>query len=697
MSLSLFFLSFGLATAGVPLESETRAWIDLDADGHLDLYRTSASGDRLLTGTGHGFVDRTAELGLDGLASRRVVALDLDRDGRDELLLVGFDGNVRVLRGSPGRILVDPAIVPADLGLGAVAAARPVPGDPPAVLLTGADGREVVLEASGRTGALRVVRGPSVRPSGEDPSGDHAPPPGYEAEEIDEIPCTPSVEDKSGGCLGAGEVPQLGRLHPLSFERFVDAQGRVGIHTLTPTDRLDVDGAAALLGDATGAGATGRSNQPMTAGYLAAPGAAPFDGIASANWDGQELGLVGIATDASATDNRGLLGHSNGAGVRGEHAAAPLTTYGELGTSGRGVVAAGPTLAAELEGDVVVEDGVLSGHDATTDEVVRFEPDDGDGIGLEMENEADQTSVHLESSYSTGAAGRLTFSTAPASPRAFLSGGGADGSGVLSLNSSVPASTIIADGDLLGDGALLVMSSEGLDEETVWVFNNGESGRLYAFDEADTAADNGVLLHARDTGFNDNLQVAATNSVGGIFFSGNSNGGAELAIRETDGSFAMLFRANDLTLYNAAGFATINFDRQTGTKSAVVDAGPHGRRMLYATEAPEAWFEDVGHGRLERGKARVELDPVFLETITIDRENPVLVFVTLNGPGPQPWVELGTDSFVVHAEGAGDAEFDWRAIAKRSGTEELRFPLEEAHADAGQDEALPGEARGERR
>jgi len=231
----------------------------------------------------------------------------------------------------------------------------------------------------------------------------------------------------------------------------------------------------------------------------------------------------------------------------------------------------------------------------------------------------------------------------------------------------------------------------------VWVFNNGESGRLYAFDEADTAADNGVLLHARDTGFNDNLQVAATNSVGGIFFSGNSNGGAELAIRETDGSFAMLFRANDLTLYNAAGFATINFDRQTGTKSAVVDAGPHGRRMLYATEAPEAWFEDVGHGRLERGKARVELDPVFLETITIDRENPVLVFVTLNGPGPQPWVELGTDSFVVHAEGAGDAEFDWRAIAKRSGTEELRFPLEEAHADAGQDEALPGEARGERR
>ena len=80
--------AFRKTTLGVA-EGETVIPLDVDSDGDLDLYVTSASGDRLLRNNLDGtFVDVTEAAGLPkGTASRGAVAADFDRDGDPDLLL----------------------------------------------------------------------------------------------------------------------------------------------------------------------------------------------------------------------------------------------------------------------------------------------------------------------------------------------------------------------------------------------------------------------------------------------------------------------------------------------------------------------------------------------------------------------------------------------------------------------------------
>jgi hypothetical protein len=58
----------------------------------------------------------------------------------------------------------------------------------------------------------------------------------------------------------------------------------------------------------------------------------------------------------------------------------------------------------------------------------------------------------------------------------------------------------------------------------------------------------------------------------------------------------------------------------TGQKSSGFKTQRHGMRRLYAVESTECWFEDIGRARLVRGKVRVELDEVFLETVNTGRQ-----------------------------------------------------------------------------
>ena len=59
----------------------------------------------------------------------------------------------------------------------------------------------------------------------------------------------------------------------------------------------------------------------------------------------------------------------------------------------------------------------------------------------------------------------------------------------------------------------------------------------------------------------------------------------------------------------------------TGAKTAIVSTS-QGDRKLYSQESPEVWFEDFGEGQLMGGMAQIKLDPLFLETVTINDQNP---------------------------------------------------------------------------
>ena len=53
----------------------------------------------------------------------------------------------------------------------------------------------------------------------------------------------------------------------------------------------------------------------------------------------------------------------------------------------------------------------------------------------------------------------------------------------------------------------------------------------------------------------------------------------------------------------------------TGTKSAAVPHPDGSLRLLYCVEAPEAWFEDFGEGKLAAGRAEMRLDADFLAVV----------------------------------------------------------------------------------
>ena len=108
----------------------------------------------------------------------------------------------------------------------------------------------------------------------------------------------------------------------------------------------------------------------------------------------------------------------------------------------------------------------------------------------------------------------------------------------------------------------------------------------------------------------------------------------------------------------------------TGSKSAVVNTTHYGQRKLYALESPEVRFADEGLARLVDGVARVDLDPVFLETI----EGEYLVHVTPYGDASLYVTEIGEDYFVVKArDGDPNVGFAWRLSATRKGYAGVRL------------------------
>ncbi|MES2556170.1 MAG: hypothetical protein V4604_08475 [Bacteroidota bacterium] len=131
------------------------------------------------------------------------------------------------------------------------------------------------------------------------------------------------------------------------------------------------------------------------------------------------------------------------------------------------------------------------------------------------------------------------------------------------------------------------------------------------------------------------------------------------------------WRANNS---NYSGYFNGNHVIANGTKSASVPTSK-GNQLLYVTEAPEVWFEDLGGGTLVNGEATIQLDPLFLETVVIDADHPMRVFIQMEGESQEVYVTKGTTSFTVKERNGGNsnAEFSYRIMAKRLHFQDHRF------------------------
>jgi hypothetical protein len=221
------------------------SWADFDGDGLDDALAVFDRGLALYANTGAGGLsERTAELGLDGLAVAAASWIDFDADGAPDLFLVSRSGAARLLHNEAGAAFVDitPASGLADAGEVLRAEWRDVDGDrrEDLVLWTG-EGLRVHHNAGGgifrpgaaASGGVLAASGPSASwtPSGA--------PPRIAAMAIPKS-CAKLVFDQATqSCIEASSYPQLGSLYPLTQDLNVRG-GYVGVGTTSPQAKLHV-------------------------------------------------------------------------------------------------------------------------------------------------------------------------------------------------------------------------------------------------------------------------------------------------------------------------------------------------------------------------------------------------------------------------------------------------------------------------
>lgn len=96
--------------------------------------------------------------------------------------------------------------------------------------------------------------------------------------------------------------------------------------------------------------------------------------------------------------------------------------------------------------------------------------------------------------------------------------------------------------------------------------------------------------------------------------------------------------------------------------------------FLYGIQSPEVWFEDFGTATLTDGRAVVEIEPRFAQTVNLEED--YHVFLTPLGGCSSLYVANKTPtSFEVREQGEDKANvaFDYRIVAKRVGYETLRM------------------------
>jgi hypothetical protein len=172
--------------------------------------------------------------------------------------------------------------------------------------------------------------------------------------------------------------------------------------------------------------------------------------------------------------------------------------------------------------------------------------------------------------------------------------------------------------------------------------------------------------------------TGSSNSTYGTFGSSQSGPGLGGFSTSSYGGFFQTQNGSQWAAYvnNAANGNGLvvngNFVVMNGNKSAAVEVGGD-LHLMYAVEAPESLFEDTGRAKLVRGRARVELDPLFAKTIETGEYHLFLTpgSAASKGLGVAHRDKKGFEVRELH-DGRGSYEFDYRIVAARKGFDRNR-------------------------
>lgn len=471
------------------------------------------------------------------------------------------------------------------------------------------------------------------------------------------------------GNVGIGVCPPAERLHVRGGDilldgaaiakdfRILDGDGALAVRLSSPSTGLGNnfelfrDGRLAIGVVGSNSGQLWNFRNLATAANLRnalSIGASDSDGNGFLRMDGEGAFTIELDADQDDTEN----GVSNG-----------LLAVRSQGATGIG-------------GEILVEN---NGTGLASIRLVGGATNSGGSITLNN-NDAAAPATTVQIFGDSGNAGLINVNSATGSTKVSMDGD-SGGGGLLQVRAADGSSTIFIDGEA-GNNAGLISVRNDVSQETVNIIGDDadQSGSIRVFNRSGTTPVVGIEVFGEEDQFNTGSHVLLRNTNGNITgFIDSSDGagnGAWMRLIEDDGSaaFQVSAQTKQMLLNNAAGVTTISFNGQTGAKNAIVQTS-QGQRQMYCTESTEVWFEDLGSGRLTDGVARIDLDPLFLETVTINQEHPIKVFITLNGECLGVWVEKQQDHFIVRelAGGRSNAEFDFRVVAKRRGLENARM------------------------
>jgi hypothetical protein len=140
---------------------------------------------------------------------------------------------------------------------------------------------------------------------------------------------------------------------------------------------------------------------------------------------------------------------------------------------------------------------------------------------------------------------------------------------------------------------------------------------------------------------------------------------------------------NGVRGYSQHGLAVFAFGDMdaSGSKSAQVKLDNGTTVRLFVEESAEVYFTDYGESGLLGGRAHIELDPVFLQTVTIDDKHSMKVFVQVEGDCNGVYVanKTATGFDVVELRGGtSNIPFSYRVVCKRKYYEDARLTTPEA-------------------
>jgi hypothetical protein len=192
-------------------------------------------------------------------------------------------------------------------------------------------------------------------------------------------------------------------------------------------------------------------------------------------------------------------------------------------------------------------------------------------------------------------------------------------------------------------------------ESGVWGDAGGTSSAVYGFGvlgTGDAYAFGGLFANNDPTG--------VFQSLGAINYSTNSNSYVFQALNNNPQTFCNINYSGDLYC--------------DGSITASVPTKDNRRIQTYSVQSSENWIEDFGSGQLQNGRATISLDPTFAKTVNTGLD--YHVFLTPNGDSKGLYVTAkGPGSFEVRESngGASTITFDYRIVAKRLGSENVRL------------------------